>query len=87
MMAALRRARLVLLSLTLMAGILGMHVMALAPMDGHGTTAEASAEGVMGGAAHSGTSHENPGHSDHTGPSGGMSAHDHGGPQQPGGCA
>lgn len=43
MMAVLKRARLVLLSLALMAGILGMHVMALEPMDGHGTPAEASA--------------------------------------------
>jgi len=43
MMALLHRARMVLLSLALMAGILGMHVMALTPMDGHGTQAEASA--------------------------------------------
>lgn len=76
-MASLRRARMVLLSLALMAGIFGMHVMAVGPIGGHGTTAEAASDHGVAASA------EGSEHPDHAGPSGGTSAHDHAGPQRP----
>ena len=74
MMAVLHRARMVLLSLALMAGILGMHVMALTPIDGHGTPAEASA--AMPDHNHAGLQQPGTAIDDHcTGPHGGTGMH------------
>jgi len=79
MMAVLHRARVVLLSLALMAGILGMHVMALTPIDGHGTPAEASAavhSAAMPDHNHAGLQQPGTALDDHcTGPHGGTGMH------------
>lgn len=79
MTAALRRARMVLLSLALMAGILGMHIMSLAPMDGQGAPSAAGDHGAV----HTLALAEDPGHVGHPGSSA-ASGHDHTGSQQPG---
>ncbi|MDN3935840.1 DUF6153 family protein [Arthrobacter sp. YD4] len=79
MMAVLHRARMVLLSVALMVGILGMHVMSLAPMDGHGTPAEASAavhSAAMPDHNHGGQQQPGTAPDDHcTGPHGGTGMH------------
>lgn len=77
-MSALRRARMVLLSLALMAGILGMHIMSLAPMDSQGAPSAAGDHGAV----HILAPAEDPGHMGHPGSSA-ASDHDHTGSQQP----
>ena len=76
MMAALRLARLGLLSLALMAGILGMHIMSLAPMDTKGAPSAAGEQGAV----HILASAEDRGHVGHLGSSA-ASGHDHTGSQ------
>lgn len=78
MMVALRLARLGLLSLALMAGILGMHIMSLAPMDSQGAPSAAGDHGAV----HILAPAEDPGQVGHPGSSA-ASGHDHTGSQQP----
>ena len=84
--AVLSRVRLVLLSLALIAGILGMHIMSFAPMSGHG--AESAATGSASGAGSQGTvqtmvSADAAAHSGHS-ESSTAPGHNHSGAQQPG---
>lgn len=79
MMVALRLVRLVLLSLALMAGILGMHIMSLVPMDSQGAPTAAGDHGAV----HILAPAEDPGQVGHPGSSA-ASDHDHTGSQQHG---